>query len=109
MSTQQQSKGAPPGPPIPSTMLVSSTACVVGPAHDVVHVWNRGGKAGELTVMQGDGAELAALIAAAPDMLTTLRAVSLHLMVRPQNRLPLADENVAALVREVIEKAKGGA
>lgn len=30
-----------------------------GPAHDVVHVWNRGGKAGTLTVDHGDGAVIA--------------------------------------------------
>lgn len=35
----------------------------IGPAHDIVHVWNRGGKAGELVVTSGDGALVAAHLA----------------------------------------------
>jgi len=41
---------------------ISSVRLDEGPAHDIVHVWNRGGKAGELTVASGDGAAVAALL-----------------------------------------------
>lgn len=42
--------------------LVSSARLTRGPAHDVVRVWNRGGMAGDLTVMSGDGAKLVAVL-----------------------------------------------
>ena len=35
--------------------LISSVRVEPGPAHDRVHVWNRGGKAGVLVVEKGDG------------------------------------------------------
>lgn len=38
--------------------MISSVRLDEGPGHDVVHVWNRGGKAGELTVDKGDGLRL---------------------------------------------------
>lgn len=38
--------------------IVSSLRVEEGPAHDHVHVWNRGGKAGELVVQRGDGETL---------------------------------------------------
>lgn len=44
----------PAGPPA-SRPVVSSVRIERGPGHDVVHVFNRGGKAGTLTVTKGDG------------------------------------------------------
>lgn len=39
-----------------SALLVSSVRIEKTPGtHDVLHIWNRGGKAGELTVNRGDG------------------------------------------------------
>ena len=35
--------------------VISSVRVERGPGHDLVHVWNRGGKAGTLTVDKGDG------------------------------------------------------
>lgn len=35
--------------------MVSSIRLEEGPGHDYVHVWNRGGKSGVLTVEKGDG------------------------------------------------------
>ncbi len=46
----------------PPRPLVSSVRIDFGPGHDVVHVWNRGGKAGTLTVDKGDGERVAALL-----------------------------------------------
>ena len=39
--------------------LISSVRVELGPRHDRVHVWNRGGKAGVLVVDSGDGNEVA--------------------------------------------------
>lgn len=39
--------------------LVSSVRLEEEPGHDVLHVWNQGGKAGTLTVNKGDGALIA--------------------------------------------------
>lgn len=36
-------------------LVISQVTVVAGVAHDVVHVFNRGAKAGELTVRRGDG------------------------------------------------------
>lgn len=35
--------------------MVSSIRLEEGPAHDRIHVWNRGGKSGTLIVELGDG------------------------------------------------------
>lgn len=40
-------------------LLVTSVRIEHGPGHDEVHIWNRGGKAGTLTVKKGDGIEIA--------------------------------------------------
>jgi hypothetical protein len=42
-----------------SHFRVSSVRGEEGPGHDRVHVWNRGGKSGELVVNHGDGQSLA--------------------------------------------------
>ena len=39
--------------------IVSSVRVEEGPGHDQVHIWNRGGKAGMLTVDLGDGVRFA--------------------------------------------------
>lgn len=49
----------------------------------------------------------ARLIAAAPELLQVLTAVHLHLMVRPENRLPSTDAALREMVRQAIEKAGG--
>jgi hypothetical protein len=36
-------------------ILITTVRIDEGPGHDYVHVWNRGGKAGTLTVNKGDG------------------------------------------------------
>ena len=35
--------------------LITSVQVEEGPSHDIVHVWNRGGKSGTLAVNKGDG------------------------------------------------------
>jgi hypothetical protein len=45
---------------VKSDLLVTTVRVDEGPGHDVVHVWNRGGKAGTLTVTKGDGRAVAA-------------------------------------------------
>lgn len=35
--------------------LISTVKVEYGPGHDRIHIWNRGGKAGVLTVTKGDG------------------------------------------------------
>ncbi|MEE8551436.1 MAG: hypothetical protein V3T08_09325 [Gemmatimonadota bacterium] len=42
--------------------LISSVRVEHGPGHDRVHIWNRGGKAGVLTVKKGDGDNLALIL-----------------------------------------------
>lgn len=42
-----------------SHLIISSIRVYQGPGHDVLHIWNRGGKAGTLTVTLGDGMILA--------------------------------------------------
>jgi len=42
----------------PSELITFVRVETIG-GHDLVHVWNRGGKAGVLTVQAGDGAEVA--------------------------------------------------
>jgi len=44
--------------------VVTSVRVESGPGHDLVHVWNRGGKAGTLTVRKGDGEVVAARLRA---------------------------------------------
>lgn len=43
-------------------LLITTVRVEPGPGHDLVHVWNRGGKAGVLTVTKGDGIAVAALL-----------------------------------------------
>ena len=38
-----------------SGLPITTVRVEKGPGHDYVHVWNRGGKAGTLTVTSGDG------------------------------------------------------
>ena len=38
--------------------IVSSIRLDEGPGHDHIHIWNRGGKCGVLTVTKGDGFEI---------------------------------------------------
>lgn len=38
--------------------IITSVKLECGETHDRVHVWNRGGKAGVLTVQKGDGPEV---------------------------------------------------
>ena len=42
-----------------SHLLITTVRVEEGPGHDYVHVWNRGGKAGTLTVAKGDGQAIA--------------------------------------------------
>lgn len=42
-----------------SQLLVTTIWVEETPGHDIVHVWNRGGKSGTLTVTKGDGNEFA--------------------------------------------------
>lgn len=44
----------PVGPP-GERPLISSVRVEESPGHDYVHVWNRSGKSGVLTVTKGDG------------------------------------------------------
>lgn len=46
--------------------LITSVQIEEGPGHDIVHVWNRGGKAGTLTVNKGDGFHVARLLLTGP-------------------------------------------
>jgi hypothetical protein len=41
-------------------LLITTVRVAEGPGHDFVHVWNRGGKSGTLTVTKGDGRAVAA-------------------------------------------------
>lgn len=50
--------GGPVGPTW-DRPIISSVQVEEGPSHDRVHVWNRGGKAGVLTVEKGDGEDIA--------------------------------------------------
>lgn len=43
-------------------LLVTTVRVDEGPGHDFVHVWNRGGKSGVLTVTSGDGRAIARLL-----------------------------------------------
>jgi hypothetical protein len=45
-----------------SRNIITSVKVEFGPTHDRVHVWNRGGKAGVLTVAHGDGARIAEML-----------------------------------------------
>lgn len=40
---------------VASIHLITSCQIEETPGHDIVHVWNRGGKSGTLTVNKGDG------------------------------------------------------
>lgn len=43
-------------------LLISSVRVETDSTHDRVHIWNRGGKAGELYVCKGDGEAVAELL-----------------------------------------------
>lgn len=43
--------------------IVTSVRLFVGPAHDEIRVWNRGGLAGVLVVTSGDGGTIAQRLA----------------------------------------------
>lgn len=45
-----------------SDLLITTVRIEETPGHDLVHVWNRGGKAGVLTVNKGDGRAVAKLL-----------------------------------------------
>ena len=47
---------------VPRHHLITSVRLEEGPGHDFVHVWNRGGKAGTLTVDKGDGMKFVDLL-----------------------------------------------
>lgn len=49
-----------------SRAVITSVRVEFGPTHDRVHVWNRGGKAGVLTVAKGDGAKIAEMLGGKP-------------------------------------------
>lgn len=49
-----------------SLRTVSSVFVDRAGGHEVVRVWNRGGLAGELTVQEGDGKSIAAILLGAP-------------------------------------------
>lgn len=49
-----------PGDDAPSAHLISSATVMRIGIHDRVRLWNRGGLAGELTVVAGDGERIAA-------------------------------------------------
>lgn len=40
---------------VASSHVITSVRVEEGPGHDHIHIWNRGGKAGTLTVTKGDG------------------------------------------------------
>lgn len=42
--------------------LISSVRVYESPSHDHVHIWNRGGKSGELAVCKGDGRRVAEIL-----------------------------------------------
>lgn len=42
--------------------VVSTVRLDEGPGHDYLHIWNRSGKAGVLTVQKGDGEMIVALL-----------------------------------------------
>lgn len=44
---------------VKGNLVVTSVRVEESPGHDLVHVWNRGGKSGVLTVNKGDGLEFA--------------------------------------------------
>jgi len=54
-------QAGPVGPP-KDRALISSVRVEEGPGHDMIHVWNRGGKSGLLVVGRGDGEAIAALL-----------------------------------------------
>lgn len=45
-----------------SDLPITTVRVEEAPGHDYVHVWNRGGKAGELVVKKGDGIHIAHLL-----------------------------------------------
>lgn len=47
-----------PAGPVNGRPIITTIRLEEGPGHDRLHVWNRGGKAGELVVELGDGKEL---------------------------------------------------
>lgn len=47
---------------VKSNLLITTVRVEESPGHDHVHVWNRGGKSGVLTVNKGDGKSIARLL-----------------------------------------------
>ena len=48
--------------PVSSRPIISSVILEEGLGHDTIHIWNRGGKAGQITVEKDDGEYLAILL-----------------------------------------------
>jgi hypothetical protein len=62
MKTVRVPAGANEPETVTTALLISSVRIEPTPGHDLVHVWNRGGKAGTLIVETGDGEQVARLL-----------------------------------------------